>query len=313
MVKLIYIPKEGIPQKDRKILEEIKYMENKFFTYDDPVPFCGLNIYPVTVRDYNNFLILSDCFLLNKNDDPNGISKTHLDYLLEKLKNGEDGPLWSFKFCKLLEMIFHLQDGLKCEKCNKIISYEEYFKMIDEFNKKQRSSADCECGGKLQYIIRYGTEEKTKRKKLIIDGHEISSKDFNLLRRIPLYQNMPDYHDDSWVHPEIRADQAKRQEILAKKEGPNQANLERKIICVAAKSNYKIDEIYNLPMRKFIMLLGVIDDAITYETTRIGLMTGMVSAKGPIDHWVYKKEKGMYGAATDAEDYVGKIKSINGG
>lgn len=315
---MITIPKEGMPQKDRKILEEIKILEEKYFTFDAPVPFCGLKIYPVTVRDYTNFLIVSDCFLLNKNETAEGIPMTHLDFLLNKLVDKEEGRMWSFKFSRLLEMIFHIQNGMKCKGCGKVLSFDEYVGQLQKLNtdKKEGESLEgvkCECGGDFYEMIHFEPDEKTKKRMLIVDGHTIKTKDFDLLRKLVIYQNMPDYHDDSWVHPEIRADQAKKNEILAKKDGPNMANLERKIVCVAAKSAYKIDEIYNMTMRKFIMLLGVIDDAITYETTRVGLMTGLVSHKGPIDHWVYKKDKGMYGSAVDANDYVGKINQANGG
>ena len=315
---MITIPKTGMPQKEKKILEEIKILEEKYFTFDAPVPFCGLKIYPVTVRDYTNFLIVSDCFLLNKNDSPQGISMSNLDYFLSKLVDKEDGRMWSFKFSRLMEMIFHIQNGMKCKNCGKVISFDDYIAQLQKLNanKKEGDTLEgvkCECGGDFQEMIHFRPDEKTKKKQLIVDGHIITSKDFDLLRKIAIYQNMPDYHDDSWVHADVRADQAKKNEILAKKDGPNIANLERKIVCVAAKSAYKIDEIYDMTMRKFIMLLGVIDDAITYETTRIGLMTGLVSHKGPIDHWVYKKDKGMYGSAVSAEDYVGKINSANGG
>lgn len=310
---MISIPKENIPQSEKKILEELKYIEEKYFTFDEPVPFCGLKIYPVTVRNYNNFLSVSECFLLNKNDDPKGIRSSHLDYLISKLNDKENGQIWSLKFSRLLELIFGIENGLKCPKCGKFMSFGEYAR---EYNDPKNAGKDilaCECGGHYDVMIRYETDEKTKKKVLVVDGHVINSKDYSMLRKLPLYQNMPDYRDDSWVHPEVRADQAKKQQILAKKNGPTMASLERKIVCVAAKSSYKINEIYDMSMRKFIMLLGIIDDAITYETTRVGLMTGMVSHKGPIDHWVYKKEKGLYGEATSLESYAGTIAQANGG
>lgn len=315
---MITIPKEGMPQKDRKILEEIKILEETYFTFDEPVPFCGMKIYPVTVRDYTTFLIVSDCFLLNKNESGEGLRMNHLDFLLSKLTNKEDGRMWSGKFSRLIELIFHIQNGMKCEKCGKVITFDEYVAQLQALNagKKEGNTLEnvkCECGGDLHEMIHFRTDEKTKKRQLIVDGHTIAPKDYDLLRKIAIYQNMPDYHDDSWVHPEIKADQAKKNEILSRKDGPNVANLERKIVCVAAKSAYKIDEIYDMTMRKFIMLLGVIDDAITYETTRVGLMTGLVSHKGPIDHWVYKKDKGMYGSATSFDEYAGTIKQANGG
>ena len=51
-----------------------------------------------------------------------------------------------------------------------------------------------------------------------------------------------------------------------------------------------------MTIRKFLMLLSAIDDAMNYECTRIGLMTGMVSMKEPVEHWIYKKESDdLYG------------------
>ena len=125
-----------------------------------------------------------------------------------------------------------------------------------------------------------------------------------------MYQNLPDYKDDSFVDPILREDQRKKQELLAQKNKTGTATLERKIVCVAAKSNYKIEEIYNMTIRKFLMLLSAIDDAMNYECTRIGLMTGMVSMKEPIEHWIYKKESDdLYGDAVTLDDLQKEISS----
>ena len=90
------------------------------------------------------------------------------------------------------------------------------------------------------------------------------------------------------------------------------ASLEQKIICVCAKSPYKIEEIYDMSIRKFTMLISTINDAMEYQITRTGLMSGMVSLKDgkEIDHWIYKKKKSLYDSAVDAQDFTSKI---NGG
>ena len=65
-------------------------------------------------------------------------------------------------------------------------------------------------------------------------------------------------------------------------------------------------------MRKFIMLLSVIDDVMNYECTRIGLMTGVVSTKEPIEHWVYKKESDdLYGDGITVDSMQAKISSAS--
>ena len=309
---MIYIPKEGMPAKDKKILEEIKGYEESYFAFDEPIPFCGLKLYPVAVRNYNAFLITSSCFTLNKNDDPEGITQTHLNYLLNKIQDPKEGQLWGYKFSKLLEMIFHLQNGYRCEQCGEFMSWGDYIKKLSEQKDNPVPNVVCDkCGGRLLPTIRYGTEEKTKKKKLIIDGHDISSKDFDKLRRLALYQNLPDYRDDSWVHPEIREDQQEKQRLLALKGGGATASLERKICCASVKSCYKVSEIFDMPIRKFLILFDAIDSAMTYEAQMLGRMTGMFASKSPIDHWVYKKEKGLYDDAQTVECYVGTINSAN--
>lgn len=308
---MIYIPKEGMPQKDKKILEEIKTYEDSYFAFDEPIPFCGLKLYPVTMRNYGKFLGASTCFTLNKNEDPNGIIKSHLDYLLGKMQDKEEGFSWSYRFSTLLEMIFHIQNCLKCDKCGKTMSFDDYVREVSKEENRDKNILQCECGGEFKETIRYGTDEKTKKKKLIIDGHVISSKDFDMLRRLSLYQNLPDYRDDSWVHPEIREDQQEKQRLLALKGGGATASLERKICCASVKSCYKISEIFDMPIRKFLILFDAIDSAMTYEAQMLGRMTGMFASKSPIDHWVYKKEKGLYDDAQTVESYVGTINSAN--
>ena len=34
-----------MPESEKKILEEVEYLRDKYFTYDKPVPFCGLYLY----------------------------------------------------------------------------------------------------------------------------------------------------------------------------------------------------------------------------------------------------------------------------
>ena len=45
-----------MPESEKKILEEVDYFRDKYFTYDLPVPFNKLTLYPVSIKDYNEFL-----------------------------------------------------------------------------------------------------------------------------------------------------------------------------------------------------------------------------------------------------------------
>ena len=116
-----------MPESEKKILEEVEYLRDKYFTYDEPVPFCGLYLYPVSVRNYNEFMTSNACLLLNKNDDPMGIKFTHLDYLLSKVSDKKEGALWSMRLSKIIELCFHILPGMKCSKCGKYIPYDQFF------------------------------------------------------------------------------------------------------------------------------------------------------------------------------------------
>jgi hypothetical protein len=38
---------------------------------------------------------------------------------------GQEGKEWSYRLQRLLEMIFHIENGLKCTKCGHVMKYED--------------------------------------------------------------------------------------------------------------------------------------------------------------------------------------------
>ena len=296
------------PNLKKEIRDELEYLNSKYFEFDIPVPFKeGLILYPIETRYYDEFVRVSSCFTMDKNETAEGLMTTHLGYLINKMEDKETGQFYTRFLARALELIFHVKGGILCE-CGHFLSYEEFLKIV------QAGKAECpECHStNLTETIRYINEQDTKKKKLIVNGIEINSKDFDRLRQIVIYQNFPDYQDDSWVDPEVRADQKLKQEILAKQGSGGSATLEQKIVAVSSQSSYKFNEIYDMPMRKFIILLQMIDNVITYQCDRTGLMSGMVTMKKPLEHLLYKPQKSMYGTATTAEAYKGEIAKANG-
>ena len=302
-----------MPESEKKILEEVEYLRDKYFTYDEPVPFCGLYLYPVSVRNYNEFMTSNSTLLLNKNDDPMGIKYTHLDYLLLKLNDEKEGWLWARRFYKILELCLHVLPGATCHKCGKHIEdffseerVKQYQEGTDEFRK---NFFNCECSGEFVPSLQQKKDPKTGKSILVIDGHEIDYVNFNKMRKYILYQNLPDFKDDSWADKAIRDDQAKRAEILSKDSG--KASLERKMLCVVASTGIDISKIYDMSIRKFIALLGVINDYTEYKATKVGLMSGMVSLKNgqKIDHWIYTKEKSDAEGIVDSEAFTQQFKN----
>ena len=296
-----------MPELNKQILEDVEYFRDKYYTFDLPIPFKdSLMMYPVYVKDYNEFLSCSACLTLNKNDTVEGIRMTNIEYLISKMKDKTEGPLWSLRFTKIIELCLHIKAGLRCPKCGNFMSFEEFYKKFDDPTIEDKNSIlICECGEKLEETIKFAPDEETPQKKIafFLNGVKVTSQEFNKLRQYLMYQNLPDFKDDSWVDKAIRDDQALKNEI--KSQGAGTASLERKMMGICLNTNLKLEEVYNLSMRKFLMLLGMIDDIMNYKITKQALMSGFASLpKGEtIDHWLYKKEEGLYGKAVDADAY----------
>lgn len=289
-----------------KIANEIQQYEATYFTYDEPVPFCGLQIYPISMRNYNDFMLVNPCLTLNKNETFEGLKQTHLDFLIGKLNDQEEGQLWTLRLSKLFELIFHLKDGVWCTQCGNTMTYAEFITqhreiLTQEKPEEEKLVACPKCGStQLEAMIRYVADPETKKYKLVVAGHSIDAAAFERLRQIVMYQNLPDYYDDSKIDPDLKADYAERIRIKSQKSG--KATTEKKMVCVSAKTCYKLSELYDMPIRKFLMLLTTVDDVIQYEATRVGMMTGMVSMKEPPEHWIYKKETDVLGDAYKSLD-----------
>ena len=300
-----------MPLKEKQ-QAELDYIEKRFFTYDDPVPFGGLNIYPVTMRNHDEFLRVIDCFLLNKNDDIKGLKMTSLEYMLSKLDDEKDGAMWSYKLSTIAELCFHVKPGFKCHKCGKVISYAEYISMYKDI--KTQEDVDklglCpDCKDERMIPSLHKEKGEDGRMVLVIDGNKINGNDFPLLRMIVLKQNLPDYKDDSGLSKELREDQAKRAEILSR--GKGSANTERKMECLSVATGYSLDKIYDLSMRKFEQMISIANDLIEYKIVKLGLMSGMIKLKDgeDIEHWMYKKDQKLLQGTVDAESFAQKIKN----
>ena len=309
--------KYGLLPKD--IVDLLREYEYSYFREDKPIPFCGLTIYPIVVRDFEVFSHCASCFTLNKNEDAKGIPVSHLDYLLSRmqLENKEEAQLWSYRVHKIFELIFHITNGLKYKKCGHLIAYSdpqflEFARAIQRViageiqEGEAPPSLKCpECEGiEFDEMIKVVKDDQN-RNALIIDGHTINRRDFNKLRQIVLYQNFYDYADDSWVDPEIKRDHDERMRLEQQKNDVH-ASIEKKVVCLSIATHYTFAEIYDMTIRKFTMALATVDDLINYKITKQAVLSGFVSLpKGQtIEHWIYKPNKDMYGDFYRSTDSV---------
>ena len=290
--------------KREELLDLMKYYEQAFFTNDSPIPFKGdLIIHPVLVKDYYKFYAAIGCFKINKNDDMTGVGMSNLGYILYLLEQ-EDGKKMFFQLISLLELIFHIKNGVICPKCGKIITYDELNKGIsmiqnieDEIKKNEAMAqyvekieyCDCENEEKIKRepVIQYSREKGNQY--LSVKGIKINSEEYDLLRNIVLYYNIPDY-DDEYIDPELKKDL----EEVARLKNPNnvQPSLEKQKSCiVSAGVAYTYESLNDLSIRKLVLLLRTIDARLHYFAYRQAEASGFVSFKNELTHWIYGAEK----------------------
>lgn len=321
-------------QLDKDIVDLLKNYEYSYFREDTPIPFCGLYIYPVMVRNYEELASCCSCFTLNKNEDPKGIAMSHLDYLISKTKIEEkdEGRVWSYKLQRLFELIFKIDNGIKCEECGCITKYSDkeytnFTKSVsDIFKKFQEDPSNFKgesfdesllkfhcpkCGSEKTHSMISVTKDNNNKTALMVDGHLITKNDFNKLRQIVLFQNYSDYADESGIDPELKKDHDEKIRMQQAKNDVH-ATIEKKVTCLTVTTNYKYEEIYNMSIRRFTMALATVDDLINYKIMKQAVSSGFVSLpKGKsIEHWIYKPIKDIYGDSYKTVDEVTELSGM---
>ena len=325
MAELEREPDNKYGMLDPELVAQLREYEIKYFREDKPVPFVeGLDLYPVKVRNFEEFTSCTECLSLNKNETAQGIRMSNLEFLLSKMDlPGPEGQIWAYKIKKLFEIVFHLTPGYECLQCHNILDMSSkevvaFFKECEEFVKAlstlkegqelpQEPQLKCpSCGHeKFNNVFKITEDPDTKKKSLFLKGHKVTKDEFNKLRQIILFQNFSDYVDDSWVDPLLKKDRDEKIKLEQKKNDLH-ASIEEKVVCLSISTNYKIEEIYDMSIRRFTMALAKVDDLINYKLLKSAQYSGFASLPKDfkIEHWIYKPNKDMYGDSYVDKDSV---------
>lgn len=285
----------------KQLKMKIEYFEQFYFSLDKPIPFKGkLKIYPVLVRDYYEFYSLIPCFTFDKNKTMEGISMSNLAYAFKLMEDDKEG-VFSTRFISLLELILHIKNGLYCEnkECldkngeREIYLYDNIREKLEllETNKEKQEYLNkirvCpKCGKMLREV--FSIKRQENKKSLCVFDTEIKPQDFDELKEIVCYQNMPDF-DDEYIDPQLKADL----EAKAKLENPNAVSptLEKQLICISISSPYTLEMLQNITIRKMVLMLRTIDAKAHYFCYKQGEMSGMISFKSELKHWIFSSDK----------------------
>ena len=231
-----------------------------YLTYDLPVPYKNINIYPATVKDYVLFNAYVRCLTLNKNEIPDAkvISMSNLDYILYATEQNVNEQPYLYWFDRLLAMC--LKDD------------ETFIKIEDS-------------------LKRYGYNKDNKA--IFMIGEEIyNSRDFDKIKTIICEQNLVDLPDEN-VSKEVRDSLDEAVDYKNKLAGNKPGNFEDYIISISIATGWTLEYIYSLTIRKFIKSIRRLDNLIHYKIYLASSMSGMVEFKDKsfIKHWLTNLEK----------------------
>jgi hypothetical protein len=224
-----------------------------YITYDLPIPYKGIKIYPATVKDYLYFMSYAQCLTLDKNSIPDVkiISMTELEYIFYSVKTEP----YLFWFDKILSI---------CLKEDKT------FENLSES------------------IKRYNYDEKGKP-FFTIAGDRYNSKDFDEIKKIITMQNLIELPDET-ISKEVRdsLEKAKQYKDKLANVDTKPASYEDYLVSLSIVTGWTLDYIYSMSVRKMLKSIRRLDNLIHYKIYLSASMSGMVEFKDKsfIKHWL---------------------------
>lgn len=246
------------------MIQDVKELVARYSSVDEPVPYKGLSIYPIYVKNYYDFGISYDVLLIDKNAIPDieVIQMSYLDFLFKKLMVDETkideksnvtvGMIYVSKLTTLLTNCFHV-DGSEIK-----------VRMQDN------------------HII------------LTIKDVDINSMEFEDIKRIILYQNIYDYSDE-YVDPDVK--KAIDEYYRIKNKGIKMPDLETKMAALTAMIGLTKKNMLDMTYREFEYVFHIATQKQDYEINKTAEMSGMVKFEKPIEHWIYQQKKDRYADA----------------
>ena len=153
-------------------------------------------------------------------------------------------------------------------------------------------------------VSKWGIEFDKRDKPVLIcniDGveYKITSKQFDDIAKIILYQNILHY-DDTYINPEIRKNMEEQDRLKMSNIVP--PNTERRIAIITAHCGVLKSDQLNMTMRSHQALFDEVCGEVEFTTIRPVAIYG---GKGKeLEHWIYKDKKNKFdGYSTSVEQF----------
>ena len=243
-----------------------------FLIYSRPFPYNeSVKIYPVTMDKILEFQVLQSALTIRKDStftEKQVIKMTYYDFL---------------KFC-----FQNVEFALKYKMPFLTEAYAYMWQLLN-------------------IVCRTEVEINEKTQNFIINGFEITDREFNDIRRIIILQNDIDFDVDEFIHYDT--EQALKKAVERDNQLKNdKSSIEDYIDSLVVALHMSESEIMNMTIRKFWRYIRRFNLHEDYSTRRIGECSGTVKFKEPIKHWMTSlNDNGRYENVKMNEAELGKI------
>lgn len=156
-------------------------------------------------------------------------------------------------------------------------------------------------------LISYKTEND--KAVFYINDKKYTANDFDNIAKIICEQNCVDTIDEN-IQKELRDEMEKAKELRKKIQNVKMCSFEDMLICVMISTPMKLEDIYNLTIRKFGKIVKRIDHKMHYQIYKTASLSGFVKFKTEILDWMADLEnKDKYSdVKVDKEEIERKVK-----
>lgn len=221
---------------------------NNLYTFDLPINYKGIKLYPAKVKDYYLFFTFIQPLFLERASDPNpmvALTMTRLEYMLYKSlakdENGQDkftegSP--AEMFVNLLGLLTHADPD---------------FHIVFGIGKDKKPTFSIG-------TVTYDSEDYEKIREIICDQNDVP---------------LPDENMQLNVRKQI--EEARR--YKDKLRGTKIANFEEQMVSLSSYTGLTLDYIYELTIRKFYLYIKRVTHMIYQEAYLKASLSGMVEFK----------------------------------
>lgn len=174
-------------------------------------------------------------------------------------------------------------------------------KMSDSYCKQQLFNICKLC---LDFNNPYLKLDKNNRAVLYEIGEEgvilsITQKEFEDIKRIILYQNLPDYNDD-YINPDLKKAMQEQDELKIKNiELPS---LERKINIITSHTGISLKEQLGMTMRNHMLLFKEVVGEVNFQALKA---ISFYAGRSNEVQWIYPQKRGKF------DEYVTSVEEYN--